>query len=182
MNKLIIVEGPDCCGKTTLAEGIRDRYGAIIIKARGDQELWPDMTAYHDDLLDEAEVALDYNHVVLDRHWISELVYRAVINEHTVTTKFAREADYNFVRLQKRIADLGGLYILCRPTLSSFVRHEQKKDPNHPYSDEQYAHIVGRYLLWFSRMMTLPNVVHYNLDNHINSASAFDNFIDNLFV
>ena len=75
---LVILEGPDGCGKTTLAEFLRDNYGAHIIHSTWSKTLEPRMLNYMEETLDQALEIAKNQLVVLDRHWLSELVYADV--------------------------------------------------------------------------------------------------------
>lgn len=75
---IIILDGPDGCGKTTLAETLQNDFGAHVIHSTWSPELNKRMDTY---LTETFQQALDISSrqlVVLDRLWLSELVYADV--------------------------------------------------------------------------------------------------------
>lgn len=78
---IILLEGPDCCGKTTLASGIQhicQRFEVPYTYIHADYSPDVDMFDYHTKLLLKAILASRQGVVVIDRlHW-SEYVYANV--------------------------------------------------------------------------------------------------------
>ena len=61
----LILEGPDCAGKSTMAKELAERLQRDIIKS----------TYYGPNTYDDYITRLACDHVVIDRCWISELIY-----------------------------------------------------------------------------------------------------------
>ena len=61
----LILEGPDCAGKSTMAKELAERLRLDIIKS----------TCYGPNTYDDYVTRLACDHVVIDRCWISELIY-----------------------------------------------------------------------------------------------------------
>lgn len=75
---LIILDGPDGCGKTTLAEYFVEHHGAHYIHSTWSEDLETRMGEYMErTALVAAEISKNQL-VVMDRHWLSELVYADV--------------------------------------------------------------------------------------------------------
>lgn len=75
MKRVIIFEGPDGCGKTTLARAVRDALGAVYTHHGPYPALTHGCELVPVYLRSVAPALQDHNHVVLDRCWISELPY-----------------------------------------------------------------------------------------------------------
>ncbi|MFA5377443.1 MAG: hypothetical protein WC455_16950 [Dehalococcoidia bacterium] len=76
---IMIIEGPDCTGKTTLCNELRRICpDALYIHATYPYENTADVRVYHLGLLRRAMMAGERRLVLLDRLWPSELVYGAV--------------------------------------------------------------------------------------------------------
>jgi thymidylate kinase len=88
MKRIIIFEGPDGCGKTTLAKAVAKRL--TTKRENNHTPSWMDavyrhhgpypMITHGSDLVNiyagsMAPALRDYNHVVLDRCWVSEMPY-----------------------------------------------------------------------------------------------------------
>lgn len=76
--KIILVEGPDGCGKTTLINAFKaeGKCSWHSVKATWSPELSQRMLAHHWDVLAQAlSLAGSGRNVLIDRLWISELVY-----------------------------------------------------------------------------------------------------------
>jgi hypothetical protein len=71
---IIVLEGADCSGKTTLANVLRRDYGARYMHGR----VFPNMWKYHTAMLRRAIRLAETELVVIDRLFLSELVYGAV--------------------------------------------------------------------------------------------------------
>ena len=61
----LILEGPDCAGKSTMAKELAERLGLDIIKS----------TYYGPKTIDAYRERLECHDVVIDRCWISEVIY-----------------------------------------------------------------------------------------------------------
>ena len=74
----IILEGPDCAGKSTMAKDIADFYGLDIIKShmRGSKTL----SAYRE--------RLACHDVILDRCWISDMIYSKYFGQTPIVDEF----------------------------------------------------------------------------------------------
>ena len=143
--KLIIVEGADCCGKSTLSRAIAETLGAVYWHFTSSKLLAPANRDYMVNGLENAKDNLALGrHVVFDRFWPSEKCYGPVL----------RGAAYDVsgvLELERLTDELDPIYILAKDEdgLESAVkRHDENKDPEHPYRGPVYGQIYGNYLTW----------------------------------
>jgi hypothetical protein len=100
---IVILEGADSSGKTTLANVFRERHGARYLHGR----VFPDPWKYHLAMLRRATRLADTQLVVVDRHWLSHLAYGRAFDNGTYDV-----AGRSFDRAWRRA---GALTILCVP-------------------------------------------------------------------
>lgn len=155
---LVIVEGPDCVGKSTLVENIGDhlrryRQGSVTVLHRGPPAAHP---------LDEYELPLaayrpsTENHVICDRWHIGELVYPSILGRATqLTAPVLRHIE---------------LFLQARAALVVFVdaSPERLRDclrtrGDDVVSEDQVEAIRGGFLREFGRT-TLP-AIHLTSDD-----------------
>lgn len=104
---LIVIEGPDCTGKTTLCGELRQRCpDALYIHATYPYEGTTDVRAYHLNLLRRAMREGEKRLVLLDRLWPSELVYGAVHRGG------AQHPGYE-VPLDRLVRKVAGIYVFA---------------------------------------------------------------------
>lgn len=138
--KLIILEGPDCTGKSTLGRYIAAHLPAFYIHASGDKSLHHAMLAYHMSIIDVAKVNLRMEHsVIIDRLWPSELVYGSIFRPNL------SDRVYDFEKVVTAVQELDPLYIFCGDD-ESHIRHQKNIDPSHPYTLTQYEQVCDSYL------------------------------------
>ncbi len=120
-NQLLILEGSDCSGKTTLANKIIDFYGkdnCNYIHSSFHKKM--DVLKDHTQTLDEAIGNLkNYTITILDRHWISECIYGKVYRQGC---SYGNEA----INFHNRIMQYNGQYILCLPN-KTIVKDNHKR-------------------------------------------------------
>ena len=106
---IIVLEGPDCTGKTTLANHFVDTYGATYIHGTWSEEIEKDN---HSILMGQIALAKhEAEHgglVVIDRSWISEFIYADVFRGGTSWPDLAEDA---FIELMAADA----IYVFCMP-------------------------------------------------------------------
>ena len=107
MNKprgIILLEGADSSGKTTLANYFRERYGARYIHG----SLYKDPWLWHVTAIRRAARLAKNELVVIDRNWISHLVYGKIFDNQR----------YNIGArcLDRALRRYGALTILCVPS------------------------------------------------------------------
>ncbi len=135
----IILEGPDCVGKTTLSKVLAKKWGAMLYHATARGKLVDAMCEYQLNILDNADTALREldQAVVLDRHWPSEVVYGQVYRPDN-------QSGFKMGDYAKRIRNLNGIYVFCdRPDVVE--AHAAEQDPDHPYDMDSFRRIVTIY-------------------------------------
>lgn len=143
--KLIIVEGADCTGKTSLAKFIARRLNMIYLHASGHKSLHPGMLAYHLELIKSVEFNVSLGRaVVMDRLWPSEWCYGRVLRAHV-------SEHYKYDRVWKALAPLRPTYIFC---FSDKAHDRQIADPDndHTYDSSEYSMIYGEYRALYTDM------------------------------
>jgi thymidylate kinase len=104
---IIVVEGADGSGKTTLIDHLVKHHGARRMHsvAKRNHVLWDaGMVRRGERLVGQGELA------VFDRHWVTELVYGPIFRG---STAYSNETAADF---DERIRCAPGVYVLCVPT------------------------------------------------------------------
>lgn len=162
-NKLYILEGPDCVGKTTLALALAKALGSPVLHLTCTSKLAPGMVDYHLNAIENAKTNMDLHGkgFVLDRHWPSEACYGAHFRGITISD------------LQESIAaadKLEPVYIFCMDPYgveSAAARHRENQDPAHPYKDDDFKIIYRNYEVLIKYLQFQEDdgnffVVHYD--------------------
>lgn len=138
---LVILEGPDEVGKTTLGLFLAREFESSFFHATAAGQLKVAMMDYQSNILDNVETSINElkRGIILDRHWPSEVVYGSVFRPEN-PNNFSHDA---FVG---RIKALGGIYVFCdHPDV--IERHARNRDPLHPYEDANFRRVVEGYRL-----------------------------------
>ena len=162
MKKLFVLEGPDCSGKSTLARALQKKTNGVIFHASGNKLLWPVMHEYHQSIIDNAFAVLEHHDVIIDRLWLSELVYHRVLRPHL-------ERRYQWELLDAQIRGKQGLYITCYPDPGIYARYEKNIDPSHPYDMETFKRICTGYLIEFTTMHSRNDRFEYSVNFYNNN-------------
>lgn len=160
MSDLIIVEGPDCTGKTSLAKFIARTLQACYIHSSGKVPLHLAMWDYHQSILDGVEFTLEHCHtsVVLDRHWPSEWTYGKLLRP--VTHQLSQ---YDFGQMFERIQQSDPLYIFCHGTPASRERMIGHAD-DHSYPTSDYDMVAGEYRILMTELQGRARVKSYSIE------------------
>lgn len=118
---LIIVEGADCTGKSTLANALADKLGRDNTKvfSKGPPQvknpvveyLWP-LAGY---------VPGNDQHIICDRWHIGEEIYPKIFNRDSVL------GSYGFSFINETILHLGALIIYLEPPISQVLKRFQER-------------------------------------------------------
>jgi hypothetical protein len=106
---VIILEGPDGTGKTTLANHLVDKYGAYYMHATWSPDLETRIESYLLHMLNVAQSIGNNQLVVIDRNWLSELVYTDVFRKDVGREEWHMQMHQTFITL------IGGVVIYCLP-------------------------------------------------------------------
>lgn len=135
---VIVLEGPDACGKTTLARTILERHGGRYIHLRESKRpvhyLWAALRR-------AARYAQDQL-VVIDRHWLSEQIYAHVYRGGVVDDHASRIA-LGYLRAMKAVQ------VFCLPSVASCAeRHARMhKTQRELYKPDDRIRLVSK-LYW----------------------------------
>lgn len=101
---IIVIDGADAAGKTTLANHLRQRYGARYLHSIVRKDIW----RWHLGALRLAHQLADDHLVILDRHWLSEQAYGQV---------FRGGPGYDAATrcLDRALQKAGAITVLCAP-------------------------------------------------------------------
>jgi thymidylate kinase len=137
----IILEGPDCAGKTTLATKLKEKLTDYLYIHHGVYA-----HAYKPHL-----ESLKLETVIIDRHWPSELIYGTI---------FRAGPTYNIYTMEKRVTEnVLTKHILCLPpkdlVLKNFLERKGK-------GQEQFDDVSKVYDAYKLFKNTFPYFVLYN--------------------
>lgn len=167
---VVLLEGSEQCGKTTLANKIHDRFKADYL--HGDRPDYNTFKQFHFNMCQAAVMmAADGHVVVLDRCFISHEVYN---------TLFDGKPEYDTHKLcEEMLTHLTNdgsklLLVYCRP--------ERKFDPN--MREEMYDDSDGKIQNEFDRVISsfaqdLPNFIRYDYNDDPSGESVLK-FIEEL--
>ena len=137
---IVVLDGPDATGKSTLAKRFQGEHNAIVIHAtnRWLGKMWQ----YHNAILLKA-IHLAFKEkrlVVLDRHWASEQAYASVFRNGGPTPRAGRLFD----RVLRRF---GAVYINCLPNSKRdhLELYLKNRDPQHDYKIDAFKRVVQAY-------------------------------------
>lgn len=156
---IVILEGPDCCGKTTLAKKLMQKTAGVYFHSDNVPELIPAMKQYHESILRNAQVNNELGSgVFLDRHWPSQWVYgqlfRPQLHDPGMFNYWLKY--YGNVR-----------YLFCHRD-DSIEAHAKERHGSHPYTDAEYIKIVAKYAEWVA-MMPKNLVITHHFEGDIDS-------------
>lgn len=166
--KFIIIEGPDCSGKSTLAKHAAQQLNACYIHSSGAKPLHTGMLDYHKSQLSNAAVNLEQGrNVVMDRFWPSEYCYGQVLRPHI------SDRIYDFVEILTLTAKLKPVYVFC-DDVDVVLRHEANKDSSHSYSQGQFQRIVDEYRKLTEEMWDVPALPNFHHPRTPHAEMCFD--------
>jgi nicotinamide riboside kinase len=108
MTGIIVLEGPDCTGKSTLAKAIVEKFNGTYIHATWSKDLDRVMWEYHLELVDRAVRESKDRVVVIDRLWLSEAIYGRIYRGGSKIPHEGRMLD-------RILRAYGTLNIVCLP-------------------------------------------------------------------
>lgn len=168
--RVIIVEGPDGMGKTSLARFLARRLNALIFHATA-KGIQNDQAGYLLNILHNVEenIALHECNIVLDRHWPSESAYGPVLRPGKVA---------NVAQCFSKCVELQAQYIFCMPfDTNSILRFVDKQEPGDATLG-QYQEIVANYSKLMNTMACdSVRVKPYYIEEH---GSDMESFLNNL--
>ena len=166
---LILLEGPDCSGKTTLARALCDNLQAHYIHSSYTSGL--DVMAYHKNHIDTAIDYLQDGPVIIDRLYPSEMVYGRAFRNNIYEESSTVETPWGtkYLELHNKLESLGTIHIYCIPSKlqKAIERYTKNIDTDHPFGSDKWEEIYMLYNLLYIHMETNhPNtrMYHYDID------------------
>jgi thymidylate kinase len=118
---IIVLEGPDCTGKTTLANHFVDTYGAKYIHGTWSEEAeLVQHTILMEQIAEAVSIADAGGLVIIDRSWITEFIYADVFRGGTSWPELAEDG---FLELMANDA----IYVFCMPFSPISVEKHRKR-------------------------------------------------------
>lgn len=146
---LIVLEGPDGTGKTTLANYLIEKYNAVYIHRTWSKDLEQEMQSY---ILRSIHAAIELAQnevVILDRSWISEFIYSDVYREGTNWPELAPIA-INLLKDAK--------YIFCMPLSSSIEKYFADFEKLKEEREEMYESVTDCFKAYYTLVFGRPKV------------------------
>lgn len=161
---IVILEGPDGVGKSTLAKAIVDYHHGKCYYVHAHYRWAHQMHLYHGAILRRA---LRKYHagmpVVIDRLWISELIYGAIYRDGNYSHDYFHLID-QFCRAAKIMT------VFCLPYDfdSYFDRYWQLKQERYEMYelDERFKQIAYAYVNLYNDMKHRPDILRYTIEEH----------------
>ncbi len=166
---LIILDGPDCAGKTTLADEIAKQHAGVIVHRTWDPSLENIMDQY---LMDPINLYHEGDLLIIDRNVLSEWIYSSVYREGTKWRGFHRLA-------LEKLESLNALHIVCVPNNKADwmrrLQNEQAEGREEMYkADHRLGQVYNFYkdiistdgdLSMISPSLKLNNFFHYDMQS-----------------
>lgn len=161
---IIVLEGPDGAGKTSLAMALKEYLGARYIHLT---YRWKDrMHLYHGAAIRYAARLAAHQPVIIDRWWPSEIVYADAYRGGSNFAKY-------YLLLEHIANNIGVVYVMCLPRdRERYLTHYNKlKNEREEMYDEGLERVYDGYETMFRHYLGLKeNVCRYDL---------FENFQEN---
>ena len=142
---IIIVEGPDGAGKTTLAEKISAQT-KFPIEHRSKPKTEEEKAKMMEDYLNLVKSA---RNVILDRCWYSEMVYGRVMRDQSYI-------DYpQMYELEKGLAKHGALIIYCTGPKERLWARATRRGEDYITSRDNFNAICNEY----DKLMNCPHII-----------------------
>ena len=161
MKQLLILEGPDCAGKTYLGQRLAGFLGSVYFHCDYTEPLGHAMMDYQTNVLNNAlNGILNRQQIwIIDRLWPSEVVYSKILRPdmHPMALLIGE-------KLHMLATSVDVLYVYC---CDSEVenRHTLMPDSSHHYTHDQFKAIVNAYDSWANGMHE-DFIANYNMQVH----------------
>lgn len=147
MKSLIILEGPDCSGKTTLGKYLARWVNGVYFHCTYTEKLGIAMRDYQMNVLANAMEGIKNGQVwVIDRLWPSEVVYSSVFRPHMHADALDTAQELHTI-----IGEVDATYVYCSDS-DVIKRHAAQQDPDHPYDEDKFQEVVQGYEDLFAQM------------------------------
>lgn len=175
---LITIDGPDHCGKSTLAQRLAEVTGGEVIHLTWTPRLAEVMDGYRMSAITYAAALAHDRVVILERPWLSHVVYTEVYRPDE------RPVAYGMVPEWKELTEqMAALNIMALPGdrsrwLSDYVQSCEEREQLHGPNPEKAMAVYDGFRHYFANMddqFSPQNVEVYDI-HHISTADI-DNFI-----
>lgn len=142
---IIIIEGPDGSGKTTLAKQIADQTKYPIVK-RNKPETEEERLGMLEDYL---QIIKSGKNVIFDRCWYSEIVYGTVMRDESMITY------HDMYGLEKAAAKSGALIIMCGGPTEALWKRCRTRGEDYITQKEDFVNICKG----FQELVDIPHYI-----------------------
>ena len=163
--KCIIIDGPDCTGKTTLCQKLSDMYNIPIYHLT----YYDNPERHYSQFKEATEMMLDWirngheGGFILDRYILSEFAYR---NVYRPELPLVKDADLMMEILEHRAA-LGEIEVIItlpedkERWFEAFKKAEQEREEM--YTSEKISQVYDEYLKLLKKLRYNKNVLRYDM-------------------
>lgn len=152
MSKIILVEGPDCSGKTTICNSIVDNFNFKCLhlsKLKDNQSV----DEFYINFIDNLKIQKQNNmNIVLDRAYISNIIYSTVFKQDETISRY----------LMDELKKLIDIIILCIPDKDKYITHFNNIK-NQRF--ELYDNMNDIYDLYYDLYYNSSSKLKYTIDN-----------------
>jgi thymidylate kinase len=142
---IIIIEGPDGSGKTTLAQKIALQAGYEYV--HNIQPMYDGDDAYMAQMY--ADLIKSHSNLVLDRAWYSEMAYGPTMRDHS-------SISYpDMYWLEELVAKKGGMIIYCTDNVSTLWKRCQRRGEDYVVHKADFVDICEA----FKEIMSVPHLI-----------------------
>lgn len=154
---IIVFEGPDGCGKTTLAKELASIMGARYIHLT--YRFKDKMDLYHTAAIRLAAHLAQHQPVIIDRWWPSEIIYA---DAYRGGSKFTKQ----YFLLEHIATEIGVTYVFCIPAnRNEYLKfyNELKGKREEMYNEGLDRVWQGYSDMWRTYFQIKENVCHYDM-------------------
>lgn len=126
---IVVLEGTDCSGKTTLAKEIQEQFGGSIIHHTWTPELEKNYDKYMFNSFTEIIGRSKHELVIVDRAWISEYLYAKIYRDGTKWPNIQ-------AMISSTLNNLNALNIYCR--VKDYEAHSKRFEESKEKGEELY--------------------------------------------
>lgn len=169
---LIILDGVDCTGKTTLAGLIAEKLIAVQLKCTASPAMFQGLHDYHMNMLHNAKLNLDLGQrVVMDRFWMSEVCYGPVMGR----------PEYDSSSICRELVKLDRVYVFTDTSKAGedYANGMDDFDPAHHLTPLQFRQIRSNYYNVFESERNISRVENYDYTKQ-GSGEQLEAFIESL--
>jgi hypothetical protein len=190
MRGIVVVEGCDGTGKTTLAKYLCEKFNGHYIH---NTYRWPKkMPVYHTAALHRAIKLAEEKLVVIDRLWMSEAIYAAVYRGGSPWPQMGRIID-------RVVLKHCGIYVMCDLPKDHAAKYQQlKQERDEMYDDVTEVGVRFKELIWGHRRLPPGNnyvdqisvagmcerddCLIYNMDTHGKDMAKFAEMVEDVML